>query len=249
MNSKVDLTDTVAANSQQLNADDLVTGPITVQITGVSKSTIADQPIAIEITGGWKPFLPCKTVRRILVAAWGADGTAYVGRSLTLFRDPHVTWGGEKVGGIRISAMSHIKTPLELCLSESRKKKAKYVIQPLKDIVSEWTVKLNGCTTLDQLLALGAQLSKTQLSDDERKTLLNIYNAKGRDLKKSPKPDATDLNAANETYSSLHQRIMAGPSRTDGAQILADITAAKNDGAITAAEESKLTDKLNREME
>ena len=65
----------------------------------------------------------------------------------------------------------------------------------------------------------------------------------------TPKPDATDLNAANETYSSLHQRIMAGPSRTDGAQILADITAAKNDGAITAAEESELTDKLKREME
>lgn len=63
------------------------------------------------------------------------------------------------------------------------------------------------------------------------------------------KPDATDLNEQHSAYSSLHQRIMAGPSRTDGAQILVDITAAKHDGAITAAEESELTDKLNREME
>ena len=65
----------------------------------------------------------------------------------------------------------------------------------------------------------------------------------------TPKPDATDLNEQNSVYSSLHQRIMAGPSRTDGAAILADITAAKNDGTITAAESDELTAKLNREME
>jgi recombination protein RecT len=65
----------------------------------------------------------------------------------------------------------------------------------------------------------------------------------------TPKPDAIDLNEQNSVYSSLYQRIMAGPSRTDGAAILADITAAKNDGAITALEEVELTQQLNREME
>lgn len=248
MSDDVDLTDTIIARADQLNADDLISGPITVQITSVSKVS-KDQPIVIGISGGRQPYKPCKTMRRILVDVWGTKGQEYVGKYLTLYRNPDVLFGGEKVGGIEISHMSGLTRPRELTLAVTRGKKKKYVVQPLKDIVSEWTGKLNACTTLDQLLALGAQLSKTQLSDDERKTLLNIYNAKGRDLKKSPKPDATDLNAANETYSSLHQRIVAGPSRTDGAQILEDITAAKNDGAITGSESDELTALLAKEME
>jgi len=103
-----DLSKTILAKSDQLNADDLAT-PRTVTITGVRMLESKDQPIVINYEGdNGKPFKPCKSVRRVLVRAWGPDGSQYVGRSMTLFNDPEVKWGGQAVGGIRISHLSHI---------------------------------------------------------------------------------------------------------------------------------------------
>jgi hypothetical protein len=36
-------------------------------------------------------------VRRIIVAAWGAEASNYTGRKLTLYRDPEIKFGPEKV--------------------------------------------------------------------------------------------------------------------------------------------------------
>lgn len=130
MATEKDVSDTIVAKSDQLNADDLVGGPITVTIAGV-KRVNEDQPIAIQISGGHQPFKPCKTMRRALVFAWGKDSTQWVGRSLCLVRDPTVKWAGEAVGGIRIQAMSHIASRLELSLAVSKGKKAKVVIEKL----------------------------------------------------------------------------------------------------------------------
>jgi hypothetical protein len=132
MMSEVDLSPTIIAKSDQLNADDLLSGPITVTIVSVTRTSGDDQPITIGIGDGRQPFKPCKTMRRVLVAAWGKDGSKYVGRSMTLYRDPNVKWAGEPVGGIRISAMSDLNKTLEISLSESRKSKKKLTIQPLK---------------------------------------------------------------------------------------------------------------------
>ena len=79
----VDMKPTIVAKSDQLNSDDLVSGPITVTITEVSKGS-ADQPINIRYQGdNGKPWRPCKTMRRLLVAVWGDDGQKYVGQSMT----------------------------------------------------------------------------------------------------------------------------------------------------------------------
>lgn len=125
----LDITDTLAARSDQLNADDLIGGPVTVQVTRVSRSS-AEQPIAVHITGH-KPFMPCKTMRRVLASAWGADGSLWVGKWLTLYRDPEVRFGGEAVGGVRVSAMSDIPKPLTLMLAVSKGKKGKQVVKML----------------------------------------------------------------------------------------------------------------------
>lgn len=129
--AEVDMSPTIIAKSDQSNADDFLAGPETVTITGVSKSSTAEQPITIQISGGRQPFKPCKTIRRVLVAAWGKDGSKYVGKSMTLYRDPDVKWAGEAVGGIRISHMSGLTKPLEISLAESRKSKKKIIVQPL----------------------------------------------------------------------------------------------------------------------
>ena len=128
----VDLTPTIQAKSDQLNADDLLTGPITIKITAVN-SAGKDQPIVIKYEGdNGKPYKPCKSMRRVLVHLWGKDGNAYVGRHLTLYRDPEVKWAGEPVGGIRISHMSHINGRQVMPLTVTRNSKKQYTVEPLQ---------------------------------------------------------------------------------------------------------------------
>lgn len=131
----MDLTDTIAPRSDQANAEDFLTGPRTVTITEVRKGASAEQPVDIllEEFGPGRPFKPSKTVRRILVSAWGADAATYAGRRMTLYRDEKVRFGGMDVGGIRVSHLSHIAKPMTLVLAVSKGKRAPYVVQPLKD--------------------------------------------------------------------------------------------------------------------
>lgn len=103
-----DMMSAIAPRSDQLNSDDLVAGPRTIRITGVDIKA-GEQPISVHFEGdNGKPWKPCKTTARLMVAAWGPDASQYKGRSLTLYRDPSVKWAGLEVGGIRISHMSHI---------------------------------------------------------------------------------------------------------------------------------------------
>lgn len=127
----IDLTQTIAAKSLQLNADDLIGGAITVEVTKVELAS-SEQPVAVNYKGdNGKPFYPCKSMRRIMVHLWGNDGNAYVGRKLTLFRDPKVIFGGAEVGGIRISHMSHIDAPVTISLTATKKSKKPYTVLPL----------------------------------------------------------------------------------------------------------------------
>lgn len=126
-----DLTQTIAPKSDQLNADDLIVGPRTIKITNVSLLA-GEQPIAIRFDGDdGKPYKPCKSMRRVLVTIWGSDGTKYVGRSMTLYRDEKVVFGGQEVGGIRISHMSHIDKPVTMALTASKAKRKPYTVAPL----------------------------------------------------------------------------------------------------------------------
>jgi len=120
-----DLTKTIAPKSDQLNADDLVGGPVDILITGVwGNQGAADQPISIGFEGDEKrPYKPCKSMRRVLVAIWGGDGNQYVGRWLRLYCDPNVKFGGIAVGGIRISHASDIEKDTVILLTTSRSKR------------------------------------------------------------------------------------------------------------------------------
>lgn len=70
-------------------------------------------------------------MRRVLAAAWGRDASQYIGRSLTLFRDPEVSYGGIRVGGVRISHMSNLEGPLSIALTVTRQKRQPYKVLPL----------------------------------------------------------------------------------------------------------------------
>lgn len=128
--SAEDLSDTIIPKSDQLNSDDLLINPLTVTITNVSRGA-KDQPISIAIPPH-QPYKPCKSMRRVLISMWGKNGKDWVGKSLTLYCDPDVTWGGVAVGGIRISHASHIDKTQSLMLTATRSKRARFIVQPLE---------------------------------------------------------------------------------------------------------------------
>ena len=139
-----DVTPHIQAKSDQLNADDLVGGPITVQITHANQGG-AEQPVILRISGGHMPWKPSKTALRVLVAAWGTDAGAWVGRWVTLYRDSAVKWAGVAVGGIRVSALSHIDQPITLSLAETRGQKKTWRV----DVIRPANQKQAGAPTAD----------------------------------------------------------------------------------------------------
>jgi len=125
----------IVPKSDQLNADDLVTGPITVTITTVKRGD-REQPIIVEIEGH-RPYKPCKTMRRVLIAVYTDDPRNWIGKQLTLYCDPEVTWAGVKVGGIRISHVSGITEPKTFLLTQTRGKKSEVVIYPIVELTDQ----------------------------------------------------------------------------------------------------------------
>jgi hypothetical protein len=133
--TKMSLRDTIIPKSDQINYDDVMTTPLTVRVTGLAQGS-AEQPVIVRIanaeTGAvLRDFKPCKSMRRVLIAAWGDKGKDWIGQSMTLYGNSEVKFGGAAVGGIRISHMSGIDGPLTLKLTTTRSKRADYVVQPL----------------------------------------------------------------------------------------------------------------------
>lgn len=128
----MDVTKAIEPKSDQLNADDLITGPRTIRIRDVKVAAGQEQPVWIYFDGdNNKPWKSCKSMTRCLAAIWGADASKWIGLSLTLYNDPEVTWGGMKVGGIRVSHMEGLEGPRTLMLTKTRGKKGATVIKPL----------------------------------------------------------------------------------------------------------------------
>ncbi len=174
----MDLTETLVPDSTQVNAEDFLSGPRTVLVTRVSRGT-AEQPVNImlaEYPG--RAFRPSKTVRRILVAAWGPDGASYVGRRMTLYRDPEVTFGGQSVGGIRVSHLSHIESRLSVALSVTRGKRQKFVVDPLPMPIDavEALRDIEAADTLDALQQIADAIKARGVDDRDR--VLAAYKAR-----------------------------------------------------------------------
>lgn len=133
MSDVSNLSDTIIPKSDQLNSEQLLSGPITVRINEVKRGN-DDQPVVVGYDGdNGRPYKPCKSMRKVLIFAWGDDGREWVGRSMTLFNDPSVMFGGVKVGGIRISHLSHIERDIALSLTTKKGKKEAFVIKKLAD--------------------------------------------------------------------------------------------------------------------
>ncbi|AHF89538.1 hypothetical protein OPIT5_04015 [Opitutaceae bacterium TAV5] len=127
----MNLASTIIPKSDQMNSDDLISGPRTIRITSVEAGS-REQPVIIRYEGDdGHPYKPGKSMRRVLVAMWGSEGKDYVGRRLVLYREPEIKFGGDKVGGIRISHASHLEGPFEIALTETRGKRKPFRVEPM----------------------------------------------------------------------------------------------------------------------
>ena len=149
---------TAEPRSDQWNVDDFAGGPITFTIGAVIEGK-AEQKYDIELVEGqgrvWRPPL---TMLRVLKAAWGDESEQWRGRRVTLFNDPEVTFGKDKVGGIRIAAMSHIDKPLVTSVTKARGKRAPFTVQPLTETAPTTSgptpADIAACTDKDELRAM-----------------------------------------------------------------------------------------------
>lgn len=187
----MDMTESIAPKSDQLNAEDLLSGPRTFTIREVRARESLEQPVDVELVEfPGRPFRPSKTVRRLLVAGWGRESEAYAGRRLTLYRDPTVRFGKDEVGGIRVSHMSHLSKQLKLALTVTRGKRAPYIVDRLPDEAPPAAAIPEGAIAPGRLAAIVAGLDSLDITTSADK-LDAVMQAVGRDIR-----SARDLTAA-----------------------------------------------------
>ena len=158
----VDVTNALAPKSDQVNADDLIAGPLTVHVTGAGIGA-EDRIVVHTQEFPSRPWKPSKGMGRFLATIWGKDTDDWAGQSVTLYRDPEVMFGGKKAGGIRIEAMTGLEKPFTGPLRITRGKSVPFTIQPLTEEHSGLTdAQIAACTDLDELRAMWPQASSVQ---------------------------------------------------------------------------------------
>lgn len=114
-----DISETLAPNSDQLDAVDLASGPRAFIVEAV-KVTGGDQPVSIKLKDFPRVYRPSKNMRRVLGACWGNDSSTWAGRAMLLYCDDKVRFGGKTVGGIRIRSLTHIDGPKNIPIIPTR---------------------------------------------------------------------------------------------------------------------------------
>lgn len=127
-----DISLAAQAKSNQLNAVDIMGCEPVITIREVNVRQ-GDQPVAVFYHGdNNRPWYPSKGMIRILMAGWGKESDNWVGKSVQIFMEPSVTFGGKAVGGIRVRAMSDIpQRGINATLTISRTKREPYPVQYL----------------------------------------------------------------------------------------------------------------------
>lgn len=184
----MNIEETLAPNSDQLDAVDLLGSERVFTIAGVSKGS-AEQPVNVELAGFPRPWRPGKSMRRVLAACWSTDASTWVGRRVQLYCDPDVKFGGVAVGGIRVRALSHIDKARTIPLLVTHGKSAPYTVEPLADTAPppDYAAQIEAATSKDELNALWRKASSAgHLTDDLKAAII----ARGAEVE--PEPEPTD---------------------------------------------------------
>ena len=148
----LDISKSVEPRSDQQNFDDYISGPKVVTITEVKKGS-AEQPVEVHLAEfPGRPYKPSKSMRRVLVAGWGSDAAEWAGRSLELYGDPSVKFGGQIVGGIKIRRMSDLPGQVRVNLTVTRGKREPYIVDPLTAPAPDgWEADVAACESVEEI--------------------------------------------------------------------------------------------------
>ncbi len=135
---KLSLRDTIAPKSDQLNYDDLANGARRRVKVVTLKAGSPEQPVRVVIVDAatgekMRDYVPSKSMRRVLIACWGDDARAWIGKQIELTGDPKIKFGGIEVGGLRVVAVSGIVAPVDIALSVTRGKRERVTAQVIKE--------------------------------------------------------------------------------------------------------------------
>lgn len=198
------LRQAVAPRSDQLNADDLVGTTKTITVTGV-RVVMGEQPVTINYEGdNGKPYKPAKTMARVLMFAWGDDETQWVGKSMTLYCDPEVTFGRDKVGGIRISHLSDIRGDMEVVITKTRGRRVPYKVRKLAgnggaSTVQQWAQTLRDASLTGDMQKLVEAWGKVP------KNLQSKLEAEKDSCKAAVEKMAAQKQQAEQDFKPAHQ--------------------------------------------
>ncbi|NRQ51766.1 hypothetical protein [Aeromicrobium stalagmiti] len=186
-----DLRGTIVPKSDQLNAEQLLAGDMTITVTDVRMGS-EDQPVILHYENDMgRPYKPCKTMRKLLIFAWGEDGRRWIGKSMTLYNDQQVRFGGMTVGGIRISHLSHIDREISVSLTATKGKKAQHNILPLEIVTLADVLQAIAAAT-DRNGMNAAKVKAMQLIDEnDIKEAQAAYNARMKELRGTPTQTAS----------------------------------------------------------
>jgi hypothetical protein len=220
-----DLRSTIVPKSDQLNAEQLLGGPLTVTVTDVRIGSSDEQPISIHYENdGGRPFKPCKTMRKVLVFAWGQNGRDWIGRAMTLYNDPAVKFGGMEVGGIRISHMTDIERDVQVSLTATKGKKALHTIRrldvrkaPKPDSVDH-DAEIAGADTVDALKAAFAAAYRSTREKARRDGFKSAYDTRMAEMTSTDSDldalrmaidEAGDIDTAQRVLDSARDTLSA----------------------------------------
>lgn len=210
-NDVTDLRSTIIPRSDQLNSEQLLAGPMTITVTEVRAGGGEEQPVSVfHNVYPDRPYKPCKTMRKVLILAWGPDGTKWVGKSMELYCEPSVKFGGEVVGGIRISRLSDIPRDIKVSLTATKGRKAMHEIKPLEQSPAlKAALGAIAAATGRESLQKARALAEALTDESEIATAVAAYGKKVEELKargtakaKPVLPPADDVGGDDITFTA-----------------------------------------------
>ncbi|HJX77305.1 hypothetical protein [Glutamicibacter sp.] len=133
----MDISKTLLAKSDRLNAADLSGAPIVATIENVRQGD-GTKPVIIDLVGmNGRPWIPSLGMRRIIAKAWGTETNDWIGRLVKLVNNPEVVYAGQAVGGVEIIALSHIEKAFTVPKRVSQKKTVPHHVDVLSEPVTE----------------------------------------------------------------------------------------------------------------
>lgn len=223
----MDILSTTIPRSDQQNFDDYSVAPRTVTVAEVKRGS-AEQPVEVHLVEfPGRPFKPSKSMRRVLIACWGSEASAYKGRRMTLFGDPTVKFGGIAVGGIRIAALSNIGEPKTILITETRSKRKEFVVRPLADDIGEHLAALTGATTLEGLQGVWQKVAAAGFS--KLPQLIELKDARKRQLTPAPELSDEERAIADHFEATPETALIAERGGVNGGQDVSGVDEADPD--------------------